>query len=106
MVALTIVYFTAPKSGLTSSGKFVAPPWALRLVSPPHPCDLCMGKGPLPSPSLLQPGVGTGLGVSGKTTLHHLLMVPNLFPEIIRVGIFSYPAVNCQLPCLTSESTG
>lgn len=51
VVALTIVYFTAPKSGLTYPGKFVAPPWALRLVSPPHACDLCMGKVPLPSPA-------------------------------------------------------
>lgn len=36
-VALMVVYFYAQKSGLPSPGKFMPPPWALPLVSPP-PC--------------------------------------------------------------------
>ena len=106
MVALTVLCSRAPVSGSTFPRKFVAPPWALRPVSPARVSDLCVGEESPLLPSLLQAGVGTGQEVSGKTLLHHLLMVPGLFPEIIRVGIFSYHAVNCHLYCLTSEGTG
>lgn len=50
VAALTVVYFTAPKSGLISPGEFMAPPWTLSFVSPPHTSAFCLGKGPLPSP--------------------------------------------------------
>lgn len=46
-VALMVVYFHARRSGLTSPGKFKAPPWVSPLVSSPHATELCVGRGPL-----------------------------------------------------------
>lgn len=50
-VALTVVYFRAWKSGLTSPGKFTPPPSAWPLVSPPHTAELCAEKRPPCSPA-------------------------------------------------------
>lgn len=64
------------------------------------------GEGSLPSPASFHKLAQGPARSLWKALLHHLLTVPALVPEIIRVRIVSHHAVNCHLHCLTSQGTG